>query len=137
MTIFDKNKQFVSKVTVRLTNVRMAHDFPLTKNYAVFPDLPIEFSMGHALWNKSFVFKYNKLGSARYGFLPRYSTNPSDIVWISTPAHCVFHFAAAWEETNEQGEVLLITYGVVYHDIDVSFQHKPGEHPMMGAKNCF
>lgn len=46
---------------VKITNIRMIHDFPITHNYCIFPDLPMEFRPELAIQkNGGFVYKYDK-----------------------------------------------------------------------------
>jgi len=42
-SLFNKSKKLVSSMKIPITSVRMIHDFPITENYIIFPDLPMEF----------------------------------------------------------------------------------------------
>jgi len=42
-TLFDKNRKMLAHLDVTITSMRMIHDFPITNNYCVLPDLPLEF----------------------------------------------------------------------------------------------
>ena len=94
----------------------MIHDFLISENYSIFPDLPVEIDPVHAISKSDFAFHFNEKAPARYGFMPRNSKNPSDVIWIDTPTHQVYHYANAWEEKNEKGETLVITYGCVHYE---------------------
>ena len=97
----------------------MLHDFLITEHYAVIPDLPVEFDPQLGIQNNHFVYRYNEEAVTRYGFLDRYSNNESKIQWIAVPTHYVFHYANAWEETNEGGETIIVAYGCKFEKFDI------------------
>ena len=41
-TLFSKNKTKLNTIDVKISSTRMIHDFPITENYVIFPDLPLE-----------------------------------------------------------------------------------------------
>jgi len=100
-TRFDKNRKMLNTLTVPITSPKMIHDFLATENYAIIPDLPIEFNAEVALKEGGSVFKYNPNVPARYGVMKKENTNPNAVQWFDLPNHYVFHFVNAWEETND------------------------------------
>ena len=47
-------------MNVRITSTRMIHDFPITNNYVIFPDLPMEFKPEIAMKKGGFVYVFDK-----------------------------------------------------------------------------
>ncbi|KAE8657201.1 putative carotenoid cleavage dioxygenase 4 [Hibiscus syriacus] len=84
------------------------HDFAITKKYALFPDIqmrmkkPIEmiFQGGNPM-----VSDPTKV--ARFGVIPRYAKNESEMRWFNVPGFNPMHFVNAWEEDNENAIVML------------------------------
>mmetsp|Transcript_12485 Transcript_12485/g.20991 ORF Transcript_12485/g.20991 Transcript_12485/m.20991 type:complete len:141 (+) Transcript_12485:889-1311(+) len=128
LTVFDKNRNFVSSVKIKVSSPRMLHDFMITEHYTIIPDLPVTFDPKRAIKNNEFIYKFEPTHPCRYGFLKRGCTDPEQVKWFSLPSHYVFHYVNAWEETNEKGEETVVTYGPVWNDIDIDFNQ---EHPFM------
>lgn len=56
-SVIDKHRRIlVSDQIIKITSPRMIHDFMITENYVIFPDLPMEFNPPKAVKNKGFVF---------------------------------------------------------------------------------
>jgi len=45
-SVFNKDRKLVVNTEVPIKSPRMIHDFIITEDYAVFPDLPLEFNIG-------------------------------------------------------------------------------------------
>lgn len=86
---------------VPISSGRMIHDFAITENYVIFPDLPMEFRPDLVLKGK-FVFQFDESKPARYGIMKRYNRVVEQIQWFELPNHYCFHFANAWEYKNDQ-----------------------------------
>lgn len=39
---FDKDRKLLNTVDIKITSVRMLHDFIVTDDYVIIPDLPLE-----------------------------------------------------------------------------------------------
>jgi 9-cis-epoxycarotenoid dioxygenase len=109
-SVFNKDRKCTSNVTVPITNPRMIHDFMITENYSIMPDLPMELRPDLCMKNK-FIFHFDEKKPARYGIMKRHCQNPSAVQWFELPNHYVFHFVNAWEETNEKGEQIIKLFG--------------------------
>jgi len=83
-------------MTIPLLSTRMLHDFFITEEYCVVPDLPLEFKKEKPFKEGGFVYKFDKQGTARYGIFKRNCKDPNQIKWFEMPAHYVFHYANAW-----------------------------------------
>jgi len=40
-SVINKDRKVTSNVTIPISSPRMIHDFAITENYAIFPDLPM------------------------------------------------------------------------------------------------
>jgi carotenoid cleavage dioxygenase-like enzyme len=128
---FDKNRNLVSYTKIPVDSCRMLHDFVNTEHYIIIPDLPMEANPKNCL-NGKWFYQLNKDKLARYGILKRGDTNGKDNTkWFELPSHYCFHFANAWEETNEKGEELVVIWGCRADDLDAEFSV---EHPFLASK---
>jgi len=74
-SLIDKYRKLVSKMDVPITSPRMIHDFGITENYVMIPDMPFEFQPESAVKNGDFVFKYDKTQPSKYGIMKRLCQN--------------------------------------------------------------
>lgn len=70
-TLFNKDRQAINQLDVKITSMRMIHDFPITDNYVIFPDLPLEFKPDRAMIDGGFVFKFDQKQPARYAIMKK------------------------------------------------------------------
>ena len=103
----------------------MIHDFLITENYVIIPDLPLEFNPPKAVKNKGFVFQFDEQAPSRYGVMKKGQT---DVKWFSLPNHYIFHYVNAWEE----GPVIKM-FAVVHESVRIGFN--TGEHPFLHNKD--
>ncbi len=80
---------------IDIPNMVMMHDFNVTRNHAVFMDLPLVFDLG-ALDN-GIPFRFNRDAGARLGVMPR-NGKGSDIRWYEIDPCYVFHPVNAHED---------------------------------------
>ena len=82
------------------------------------------------------MYQLNSSKPARYGIMKRECTDVSKIQWFELPYHYCFHYANAWEETNTEGEDLVILWGCLTQNNVAEFKM---EHPFLsenwGTKN--
>ena len=105
----------------------MIHDVAITENYVVFNDLPMQFTPENLVNAEQGAFTFNKDMSAMYGVMKRDCKNTDEIKWFELPNHYVFHFANAWETTNDQGHEVIKMFGCSL--TDVSLEHKIKDSP--------
>jgi len=59
-SVFDIDRVLTKSYKIPITSIRMIHDFVITQNYLVVPDLPVEFDPERAIKEKKGVFQFNK-----------------------------------------------------------------------------
>lgn len=117
----------INKLDVEITNKRMIHDFGITENHIIFPDLPMEFSPEKVFKEmKGPVFRWDNNQPSRYGIMKKMCNQNSQIQWFELPNHWVFHYVNAWEQNNSDGQLLINMYACAHFKADIAFD---GEHP--------
>mmetsp|Transcript_13164 Transcript_13164/g.20461 ORF Transcript_13164/g.20461 Transcript_13164/m.20461 type:complete len:276 (+) Transcript_13164:780-1607(+) len=135
LSVFDQKRQLLSSITIPVVCPRMLHDFQITEHYAIVPDLPAEMLPEKSIRENKFIVDYNKEGTTRYGIIDRYSQDPTSIKWFETSTHYVFHYANSWEETNENGETVVVVHGCKYDVIDIEISPDVEKQTLQDIKN--
>lgn len=55
-TLFNKDRKMIVKHEIPLASKRMIHDFIMTENYIMIPDLPMEFKPEATVKESKFIF---------------------------------------------------------------------------------
>lgn len=55
-TLFNKDRKMMLSHEIPLASKRMIHDFIMTENYIMIPDLPMEFKPEETVKNSKFIF---------------------------------------------------------------------------------
>ncbi|GFP81524.1 probable carotenoid cleavage dioxygenase 4 chloroplastic [Phtheirospermum japonicum] len=83
------------------------HDFAVTKNYAIFPDLQIVIDAMEIMRGRSPV-RIDASKTPRLGFIPRYASDESRMCWVDVPGLNMLHVVNAWEEEDDDGGKIVI-----------------------------
>ncbi|GJU67185.1 probable carotenoid cleavage dioxygenase 4, chloroplastic [Tanacetum coccineum] len=85
----------------------LTHDLAITQKYAIICDIqlganPMNLLHGHGL------VSVDKTKVPRIGVIGRYATDDSDMKWFEVPKFNVFHVVNAWDETDEDGNDVVV-----------------------------
>ena len=114
----------------------MVHDFAITENYAIIPDLPFEIKSLDGIFFDRPFFQLDVNKPTRYGLLPRNATSQKEVIWFDlkqADGHGCFHFANAYE-TMEDGEAIVVLFAATFKKFD-RFFHLQEEHPFYETRD--
>ena len=97
--VLDKNGKLVHSAPITTPKGTMMHDFMITRDHAIFMDLPVVFDLDNAAKGGSPIGWDDNYG-ARVGILPRMGTN-ADIRWFDVNPCYVFHPLNAYVSGDE------------------------------------
>ena len=128
-SLINKDKKVLSYMNIPITSPRMIHDFGITENYIIVPDLPLEMNIKNAIDKNDVIFKYDTEKPSRYGIMKKLNQAPDQIQWFEMPNHFVFHYVNSWEDQNENGETVVTLWGCTVLNVSLNFNE---EHPFWG-----
>lgn len=99
----------------------MMHDFAITENYAIFMDLPMILD-AEGMAKGKMAISFDEKKEARFGVLPRYATNESQLKWFTIPPCYIYHTASSWEEGDE---IVLYSCRISEGDLTFFLEEKP------------
>jgi carotenoid cleavage dioxygenase len=94
--VLDASGALVHSAEINVPAGTMMHDFMITRDHAIFMDLPVVFDLS----NMEAPLKWDDNYGARIGIVPRMGTN-ADIRWFEVDPCYVFHPLNAYVEDNK------------------------------------
>jgi carotenoid cleavage dioxygenase len=107
------------------------HDFFLTENYIVFPDISMRRDFSGLTKAAGSIFSFNHDYPMRFGVIPREFKTGDEILWFTTETpSSIWHVINAWEQTAPDGTRQIVLYSPCF-DVypDESPIHTPAEPP--------
>lgn len=96
--VVDAQGALVHSQPIDVTGPTMVHDFALSRNYAIFLDLPVTFDLGLAMTG-TMPFAWQPEYGARIGLLHREGARRGEQPrWFDIPLCYVFHVMNAWDD---------------------------------------
>jgi len=92
--------ELVRSLPLATAGPAMMHDFAMTKNYVIFMELPVRFSMFKAVTLDPFPFGWDEDAPCRMGVLPKNGA-AADLRWFDVPPCFIFHTMNAFERGDD------------------------------------
>lgn len=127
--VVSKDGEMQDAVPISVSGPCMMHDFAITENYAIFMDMPLYFKP-EAMLKGNLILHFDSSKKAKFGILPRYAKNESQIQWFELPTCYIFHNANAWEEGDE-----VVLYSCLLPTVDLEMASGPLKREMQSYKN--
>ena len=107
------------------------HDFFLTENYLVFPDISVRADLAGLRQPGGSVWNFDPSRLLRWGILPRVFDASTTVTWFTTSAPgTVWHVINAWEQAAASGGREIVLYSPVFPSYPSSVPiHTPLEPP--------
>lgn len=96
--IFDRDRNLTKSELIEGPFSSFMHDFFITKDYVLFPALPLTFNMERAQQGKPILMWEPELG-AHIGVMARIGS-AKNIIWFATDPFHAFHFMNAYQDGN-------------------------------------
>jgi carotenoid cleavage dioxygenase len=97
--VLDEKGNLAHTAEITVPGPTMMHDFMITRDHAIFMDLPVVFDL-EKLAKGAPPIGWDESYGARIGILPRFGTN-DDVRWFEVDPCYVFHPMNAWVEGSE------------------------------------
>lgn len=131
---FDKLSQgeLVKHIELMEAKPAMAflHDYYLTDNYSVFPDLSLRFNPKELSGEHHSAFYFDSDYKMRFGVIKRDHQDGDDIQWFTTdePGH-IWHTINGWEEKREDGGTDIVMFAPVFRGYPSNVPIHSSEEP--------
>ena len=97
--VLDANGNLAHSAEIEVPGPTMMHDFIITRDHAIFMDLPVVFDLSRIASGKPPI-AWDESYGARIGILPRFGTN-DDVRWFEIDPCYVFHPMNAYVEGSK------------------------------------
>jgi carotenoid cleavage dioxygenase len=97
--VLDAQGRLVHSAEIQVPGPTMMHDFMITRDHAIFMDLPVVFDLELAMKGET-PLRWDESYGARIGILPRRGSN-ADVRWFEIDPCYVFHPLNAWAEGSK------------------------------------
>ena len=90
------------------------HDFVVTENFTILYEGSMDIAPNRQLSGKN-PLQYNVARKARFGIIERnmHDSSHGEVQWVECSTHqSVFHFVNAWEEMDEDDNLVLVVTGI-------------------------
>ncbi|KAJ0970974.1 hypothetical protein J5N97_018933 [Dioscorea zingiberensis] len=105
---FDRDGKKLPDVPIfSLRDPSFLHDFAITENYAIFPDIQMVMKPMDMVLRGGAPVGSDHAKVPRLGLLPRYAKSESEIRWFEVPGFNIMHALNAWEEDDGDTVVLV------------------------------
>ena len=94
--VLDAAGELVHAAPITVPRPTMMHDFTITRDHAVFMDLPVVFDLEQAIRGEA-PLRWDEATGARIGIVPRVGTD-ADVRWFEVDPCYVFHPLNAYAE---------------------------------------
>ncbi len=118
-----------SVIDVQKPAPAFVHDYFLTQNYLIFPDLSLRFSPKEMFGPQQSPMVFDPAYKMRWGVIRRDHAAGDPVRWFSTqqPGH-LWHVVNGWEETRDDGGTDLVLFAPVFRSYPSNIPiHNPEE----------
>ncbi|CAM6127011.1 unnamed protein product [Calypogeia fissa] len=104
--VISKDGKMGDPVPITLSHPELVHDFVITDDYAVFMDCPLHIDPVGMVMKDQFAISHSQNTPFRFGLLPKYAKDETEMRWFEFSSAVNFHIANGWQEGNE---IILVT----------------------------
>jgi len=118
-----------SVIDVQKPAPAFVHDYFLTQNYLIFPDLSLRFSPKEMFGPQQSPMVFDPAYKMRWGVIRRDHAAGDPVRWFSTqqPGH-LWHVVNGWEETRDDGGTDIVLFAPVFRSYPSNIPiHNPEE----------
>ncbi len=106
-SVIDDSSELCHYIKIPLPRSVMMHDMAITPNYSILLDFNFQFELPDLFKGKA-PWSHLPDEPARFGVLPRFAKDASEVKWFEIPPCCIFHIPCAWEEDTPEGPVVVV-----------------------------
>jgi carotenoid cleavage dioxygenase-like enzyme len=88
--VISKDGVMGDPVPITISGPAMMHDWAITENFAIFIDCSVHFST-KAMVDNQFAFTFDRTKPIRFGVLPRYAKDDSQMCWFECSNGLLLH----------------------------------------------